>query len=115
MPGRTKREAQQLFNQARELGQREGEEKAQAIISAALQKSQSIINKAVESANKKREKESAGVIAEARSKAEQEAEEIIAAAKQTAKQIVFQAFQRSLGTLLDESEVAQEDEENGGS
>ena len=60
----------------------------------------------------RREKESTGVIAEARSKAEEEANEIIAAAKQTAKQIVFQAFQRSLGTLLDKSEAAQEDEED---
>jgi len=112
---KAQREVQQLLNQARELGQREGEEKAQAIIGVAIQKSQGIINEAVERGNRKWEKESAGVIAVARSKAEQEAEEIIAAAKQTAKQIVFQAFQRSLGTLLDKSEAAQEDEEDDGS
>jgi len=64
------------------------------------------------------EKESAGVIAEARIKAEQEANEIIAAAKQSAKQIIFQAFQRSLNTLLDKGEAAQggvKDEKDDGS
>jgi hypothetical protein len=54
----------------------------------------------------------AGVIAEAKSKAEQEAAELIAAAKQTAKQIIFQAFQRSLGTILNKNQVTQE-EDNG--
>jgi vacuolar-type H+-ATPase subunit H len=48
-------------------------------------------------------------------KAEQEAGEIIASAKQTAKQIIFQAFQRSLSTLLDKSEAADKsgEEEQG--
>jgi len=60
---------------------------------------------------RKREEESSEVIAQVRSKAEEEANEIIAAAKQTAKQIVFQAFQRSLSTLLDKGQSAQEDVE----
>jgi F0F1-type ATP synthase membrane subunit b/b' len=54
------------------------------------------------------ERESAEVIAEARVKAEQQANEIIAAAKQSAKQIIFQAFQRSLSNLVEKDRSAQE-------
>jgi len=77
-----------------------------------MRKAQDIINEAIENGRRRREEELAGVIAEVKSKAEQEAAELIAAAKQTAKQIIFQAFQRSLGTILDKNQVTQE-KDNG--
>lgn len=54
------------------------------------------------------ERESAEVMAEAKARAEQQANEIIAAAKQSAKQIIFQAFQRSLSNLLEKDQSDQE-------